>query len=128
MGITGNFVDLFRRDVHLHGSKPCRILQCPFQELLQVFLFQPLECEHPAPGEQSGIELKAGIFSRRANECDQPAFHIGQKGILLGFVEAVDLVDKQNRGNARIPGLLCFFHDEADVLHPGVDGGEVHEA
>ncbi len=47
-------------------------------------------------GEQGGDDLERGIFGGGADQDDRSRFHIGQKGILLGFVEAVDLIDKDD--------------------------------
>ena len=48
------------------------------------------------------------------------ALHVGQEGVLLGLVEAVDLVDKEDRSPARPlelhPGLL---DDAPDLLDTG---------
>jgi len=44
--------------------------------------------------EQGGIHFEGGVFGGGADEGEQAAFHIGQEGVLLGFVEAVDFIDK----------------------------------
>ena len=57
---------------------------------------QRLEYQYLAAGEQGGDDLKRGVFGRGADDGQQAFFHIGQEGILLTFVEAVDFIDKEN--------------------------------
>ncbi len=50
---------------------------------------------------------------------------MGQKSVLLGFVETVDLVQKEQRPLlGRPPAQTGLLHDEADVLQRRVDRGE----
>ena len=44
--------------------------------------------------EQGGVDFEGGVFGGGADEGEQAAFHIGQEGVLLGFVEAVDFIDE----------------------------------
>ena len=50
---------------------------------------------------------KEGFCAGRADEDDQPLFHIRQQGVLLGLVETVDRFHEQDRGPA--PRLECLL-------------------
>ena len=44
--------------------------------------------------EQCGVEFKARILGRRANEDDRAILNIGQETILLRAVETVDFINE----------------------------------
>src|SRR5579859_7226451 len=66
-------------------------------------------------------------FPCGADQPDVAALHVRQKRILLRAVEAVDLVDKQDRARAVSAGLLRVRHHLLDFLDPGKHGGELDE-
>ena len=53
--------------------------------------------QHLAARQQRGVELEARILGGRADERDGAVLDIGQEAVLLGAVEAVDLVHEQQR-------------------------------
>ena len=55
---------------------------------------------------------------RRSDERDAAILDIGEKRILLCFVEAVDLVHKENRPSSVVVGSFSFAHDGLDFLDP----------
>ena len=59
-----------------------------------------LEGQHPCARQESGVELEGRILGRRADEDDGAVLHDRQEGILLGAVEAMDLVDEKQRAPA----------------------------
>jgi hypothetical protein len=59
-----------------------------------------------------------------SNEADAAALHVGQKGILLGAVEAVDFVDEENGGTGRAAGTL---EGAAQLGHVGQDGVQAQQ-
>ena len=69
---------------------------------------------------------KDGVFGGGADEGDGAVFDVGEDGVLLGFVEAVDLVDEED-GALGTPGA-GLGHDAAEVGDAGGDGGELLEA
>ena len=54
-----------------------------------------LERQHPSARQQSSIELEGRVLRRRADQNDRAVFHDRQEAVLLGAVEAMDLVDEQ---------------------------------
>src|SRR5690606_6976062 len=64
---------------------------------------------------------EGGIFRRRSYQDDDTVFHAGQQCVLLGLVEAVDLVEEEHGGNpAQIAVILGLFDDSPDILTPAV--------
>ncbi len=49
---------------------------------------------------------------------------MGQEGVLLGFVEAVNLVDEDDRACAVLAGAFGVGHDLLDLFDPGQHGGK----
>ena len=69
-----------------------------------------------ASGQQGGNDLKRWVLGGGTNEDDGTCLDIGQKGVLLRFIEAVNLIDK-NDGIAIFPpvNLLRPSHQYLDV-------------
>ena len=57
---------------------------------------QRLEAPDAQPRQQRRVDLEVGVLGRRADEGDRAVLDVGQQGVLLGLVEAVDLVDEQD--------------------------------
>ena len=84
--------------------------------------------------DQGPVELEARVLGRGPDQDHGPLLDVGQEGVLLRFVEAVDLVHEEDRA---LPfpqtALLGLGHDLADLLDPAQDRregdeGEVHVA
>ena len=60
------------------------------------------EHQHARPRQQRGVEFERGIFRRGADKHDGAVFHHRQKAVLLGAVEAVHLIDEQQRALAAL--------------------------
>ena len=104
-------------------------LQRPVQQDLQVGDFQGLEDKDLAAGEQGGDDLEGRVLRRRADQHDGAALDGAEQGVLLRLVEAVDLIDEEDRrrrtGEEGIAaGLVDHF---AHLFHPGTDGAEGEE-
>ena len=81
-----------------------------------------------AARQQGGVHLERRVLRGRADERDGAALDVGQEGVLLRSVEAVDLVHEQNRSPSRgAPVLLGRAHDILDLLDAGKDGAELDE-
>jgi hypothetical protein len=52
------------------------------------------------PAEQRGVELEAGVLGGRADQGHRAALDEGQEAVLLGAVEAVNLVDEEHGPSA----------------------------
>ena len=65
-----------------------------------------LEGVNHATRKQGGNDLEPRVFCRCAEKHDIAGFDERQKGILLGFVEAMDLIDEDQRLGAELAALL----------------------
>src|SRR5215213_4530703 len=59
-----------------------------------------LEDHHPGSRQERGVELEGRVLGRRADERDGAVLGDRQEGVELGAVEAVDLVDEEQRALA----------------------------
>ena len=84
--------------------------------------------EDAQAGEQGVVEMEGGVFGGGADEDEGAVFDVGQEGVLLGFVEAVDFVDKEDGFAAQAAFLLGFKDGFAHFFDAGEDGGEADEA
>ena len=77
-----------------------------------------LEPEQRGPRHQRRVDLEVRVLGRRADEDDQAALDGRQQRVLLRLVEAVDLVEEQDRALVVLaePALGPLEH-LADVLH-----------
>ncbi len=80
-----------------------------------------------AAGEERGVDFEGGIFGGGADKADGAALDVGQEGVLLGLVEAMDLVDEEDGARAEAGGFFGLDHDLLDLLDAGEDGGELDE-
>src|SRR5262245_4384999 len=91
--------EIAERDPGFVGERQL-LAQQRLAALKQVFkrlVIQALQNEHLRAGKQRRVDLKAWIFGGGADEGDDALFHIGQKAVLLGAVEAMDFVDEEQR-------------------------------
>ena len=106
-----------------------------------------LRVEDAGAGEEGADDLERWVLGGGADEGDGAVFDVGEDGVLLGLVEAVDLVDKENRFLPRIIlsalRMLRFAphkrlragglkgsglgDDVAEISDAGGDGGEADE-
>lgn len=93
------------------------IAQGPLQQQLDLFGGEGVEHEDPGAGEQGRVDFEGGVFGGGADENDVAALDEGEKGVLLGLVEAVDFIDEQ-QGLAAVVGFffLGLLDDFADFL------------
>lgn len=71
--------------------------QRSFNYFFQISGGEFLQNKNTRARNQSGVDFEAGIFGRCPNKGNRAIFDIGQKGILLCFVPAMDFVDEKNR-------------------------------
>ncbi len=70
-------------------------LEGPEQHALRAFgRAEQAHAEDLAAGEQGRVHREGGVLGGGADEGDVP-LHVGEEGVLLGLVEAVDLVDEE---------------------------------
>src|ERR1700749_1443389 len=68
---------------------------CPADELLERVMIEASQDQDLAAREKSGVDLEAGVFSRRTDESDGPILDIRKEAVLLCPVEAVDLIHEK---------------------------------
>ena len=97
-------------------------------DLGQLLLDERLELDHLAAGEQRRVDLEVRVLGRRADQRQQPLFDRGQERVLLRLVEAVDLVEEEDRPLA-VPAEAVAgpLHDPADVVDARRDSRELLE-
>src|SRR5438067_6475924 len=62
-----------------------------------------------------------------ADQADVALFDVGKKGVLLGFVEAMNFIDKYDRSSAKVAGFGGVGHDLLDLFDSAQNGGEFDE-
>ena len=66
------------------------------------------------------IDFKKRIFRRRPDEYQPPILNIRQQHILLSLIEAMNLIDKDDRPFLiKAPLLSGLLHDLADIRNAG---------
>ena len=73
------------------------------------------------------MSSKRGVFGGGADQADGAALDVGQEGVLLRLVEAMDLVDEEDGARVEAGGLLRRDHHLLDLLDAGHNGGELDE-
>ena len=104
-----------------------RVFQGAAQQRRDAFFAQRLQHIHAAAREQRGDDFEGRIFGGRADEPDGAAFHVGEKCILLGLVEAVNLVDEQDGARVHLGSLRGRSHHLLDFLDAAHHRGELDE-
>jgi hypothetical protein len=67
------------------------------EDLLHLGGAEPLERVDPAAREQRRVDLEGRVLGGGADQHDGALLDVGQERVLLGLVEAVDLVHEQDR-------------------------------
>ena len=96
-------------------------------QLLERLMIEPPQDQHLAAREKRGIDLEARVLGGRANQGDGAVLDIGQEAVLLRAVEAMDLVDEQQRlltGLAAVPGLGENLLEVGDARKHSGNGDE----
>src|SRR2546421_11684120 len=80
---------------------------------------EALQGEDARTGQEGRVDFKAGGLRGGADQCYGTALDTWEDGILLRFVEAVNLVDKEDGVLfAELAQLLCFINHAAQVRDP----------
>src|SRR5664280_2909835 len=67
------------------------------QHRCQLLGGQGLQCIHAQAREQRAVDLERRVLGGGADQRQQALLHRGQQRVLLGLVEAVDLIEEQHR-------------------------------
>src|ERR1043166_5809134 len=66
-------------------------------ELLELCNLERLQLKHLGARDQRTINVEKRVVSRSADQPEVSTLDVRQKDVLLGLIEMMDLVDKQNR-------------------------------
>ena len=127
VGEPGNRPQILLPDGKLHISIALGAFQGMMKKLQKIVLLQSFQDEDLAPGQKSGIDLKGRILRSRPHQNDASLFHKGQEGVLLGLVEPVNLVRKEQGPNPHPPVLLRLVHDLLHFLDAACHRAEFHK-
>ena len=99
------------------------------EQLAQRRAVEAVEDQHLAARQQGRVELERGIFGGGADQHHRAVLDIGQEAVLLGAVEAVDLVHEQ-QGLLADPDMLARLGEHllqvGDAREDRRDGDEAH--
>ncbi len=73
-------------------------------------LRQRLEYVDPRPGKQSRNDFEGRVLRRRPNQTDVAFFHVREKCVLLGLIEAMDFVNKDDGARSILPSSFSLRH------------------
>ena len=97
-------------------------------QLLERVVVEPPQDQYLAAREQGRIDLEARVLGRRADERDGAVLDIRQEAVLLGAVEAVDLVHEQQGLLSRLRRSPRLGENFLEVGDSGKDRGDGDEA
>ena len=81
------------------------------------------------PRQECAVDFEVGVLRRRADEGNGPVLDVWQQGVLLGLVEAVDLVDEQDgAGSLQGQAVLGLGDGGPEFGHAGHDRRDAGEA
>ena len=91
--------------------------QSALEHRLDLLARQRLKRENLAAAQERRIDGEKRVLRRRPNKNDAAFLDIGQKHILLGAVETVQLIDEEDGTSASVGQLgACFFEQLAHFL------------
>ena len=103
-------------------------LEAPLEQGAGGVVVERVEAEQRRPAEQRRVHLEERVLGGGADQRDEPALDAGEQGVLLRLVEAVHLVEEQDRALAPlaepVPGPL---EGVAHVLHAGAHRAQLLE-
>ena len=101
----------------------------PPQHLLNMDWFQGLQGDELAAAAQRRIQVEGRILRGGADEDGLAALEVGQEDVLLGPVEAVDLIQEHHgRHGAKQGHLAAVGQELLQFRRAAADAGELHEA
>ena len=115
--------ELERVVVHLRGAGDAAVVaQRAPQQRQHVLVVERAQLVHAAARQQRRVDLEVGVLGRRADEHHEPLLDRGQQRVLLGLVEAMDLVEEEDRAlAARVAAVLGALDHLAHLGAPRVD-------
>ena len=127
VGEARNHAQRVRRKLYVHSVKAARVLQGAAEQQRQILLAQGVEDKPPAAGKKRAVDFKGRIFRGSADQNDAALFHKRQKRVLLGLVETVNFVHKDQCALTVTPVFLGLLHYGANLADAAGHGGKVDE-
>ena len=127
-GVGGDFCQGIIIDAYSHLAQSAFFIgKRATQERDDVLLGERLEHVNARAREQCGDDFEGRILGGCADQANVALFYVGKKGVLLSFIEAMNLIDKDNRPSAEVTGFRCIGHNLFDFLDSAENGGELNE-
>lgn len=92
------------------------------EERGQCGFVEAFEDEDLGAGEEGAVEFETRVLRGGADQGDGAVLDVGQEAVLLGAVEAVDLVDEQQGALADAASASCGGEDLAQIGDAGEGG------
>ena len=115
------------RYLHVLPAKAARVRQRAAQHGRHLRGGKCLQHKHLAARKQSRVDFKRGVFGGGANQHNAAALYIGQKGVLLGLVKAVNFIHKQNGFLPKAAHVLCALHHGFNLFYAAGHGRKIHK-
>ena len=97
------------------------------QQQLQRGVVEPAQHQHLAARQQRAVQREGRVLGGGADQRDGAGLHHRQEAVLLGAVEAVDLVDEQQRALPGAPPARRLVERALQVGDAGEHRRELHE-
>ena len=111
----------------VRGERAAQVALRPLGQALEVGGSEAAQHDHLRAAQEGCVQLEARVLGRGADEDDGAVFHVGQEAVLLGLVEAVDLVHEEERALAVGAADAGLLEHAAQVGHAGEDRGDLDE-
>ena len=112
----------------LAGQTPLGVGDGPPDDGRDVLVGQRLEAPYAEPRQEGAVDLEVGVFGGGPDEGHRSVLDMGQEPVLLGLVEAVDLIDEEDGPTAidrqLLTGRSNRCPDVGDAAHHRRQGGE----
>ena len=128
-GVAGNqFQRIVVRSQTQRAQAAFLVFQSPAQQSRDLLLGERLQHIDAAAGEQRGDDFEGWILRGGTDQPDGSPLDVRQKGILLGLVEAVNLIDEKDGARVHLGGLRRRGHHLLDLLDAAHYGGELDKS
>ena len=97
------------------------------EQQFQRRIVEPAQHQHLAARQQRAVQRERRVLGGGADQRDRAGLHHGQKPVLLGAVEAVDLIDEQQRALPCPPPPRRLVERTLQVGDAGEHRRKLHE-
>ncbi len=97
VGVAGEQFERFMVGFEMKSAEAALLIrERAFEQGEDLLIGKRAQRIDAAAGEQRGDDFEGRIFCCRSDEADGAALDVGKKGVLLRFVEAMNLVDEED--------------------------------